>query len=535
MKNIFENPKKYLEEILEKNIFPKKEIEKVISDHDGLSMICAWITKKCPLSCEKCFFKSNMDTSGMIEEEHTLTDEGIKKLIKFASDSNSGYLMLSGGGDPMIFPEKVNNIIEKTKTKRIVVVTSGFWAKSIEKSEKIIDSMYNALKKSKTNDDKKVILRISVDRYHSDSLGGIDPYINIIKIFNEKYKKTPDFKLMIHTMKGDMVIWDVAEKINGKILIGEQGESDNRKVIKIVPQKAIFKIDSDYEIEIGISKLFLSDLLVDLRKPYSNSVKEAVKVLTEDMENSEQDNPSYIQNANGKKGLDFWVDYNGNVTTWFNQDWNNLFNLYTDKYKNIVLKTFSSPISARFIKKGYQYRNGIVNEVNPKALLRSQAINLRDYAGAFLIEEDKTKLYYAIRSIQDYISDFILNKKDIEIYSPEIQEAILSEKTDLIEMYHKSKYDITNQYLIGQKFNKEKWEDFLKLIKLGHYDISRENLKNSLKIYNEKTGNNKEIDDFNIEGDSKEYIRFHKRISFMKPESLEYCKNKSKKNEKISH
>ena len=529
MKNIFNKPRKYLTEIYNTPVFSEDIINNARNEYSGLSMLCAWVTKKCPLSCENCFFRSNMNCDNMLEEEYNLTDEGITKLIQFVNASNNGYLMLSGGGDPMLCIEKVCRIIKEAHTYRIVIVTSGFWAKNSDRAKEIIDQLYNSYKQNSNRNKLKVILRLSVDEFHEKPLGGIDSFSNIINIFHKFYSKEKGFELYIHTMRNDKTIEKLANTCGGEIKYGERGESDNNKVIKIVPKKATLYLKNEYEVKIGISKIFISDLMVNLNKPYSNQVKEAIKVITDDIENSEQDNPSYIQNTSGKKGLDFWLDYNGNITTWFNQDWYALYNIYIDNYDNIVYGTFKNPLSARFLKKGYENRNNIISEVNPLAVIRAKSINLRDYVAAFLLEEDKTKLYYQIRCLRDYFDEFIINESDLNGLSVELQEAILYiDKKILTELYQEADYDIIYQYFDEIEFNKELWEDLFLLINLGHYEVNEKKLNEKIKFYNKKT--NKKIlsvSEFNNIKDILAYERLHKRISFMKKEAFELIKKRA--------
>lgn len=520
MENIFNNPKYYLDDIYNNFSFSDELLSAAKSEYKGLSMMCAWITKKCPLHCDKCFFKSNMITDGMCAEEYNLTENGIERLIKFVNDSNSGYLMLSGGGDPMVCPEKVNRIVQMAETKRIVIVTSGFWAKDYEYARTMIRALYQAYMSRTMAENCSVILRLSIDEFHALPLGGIQAYLNIINIFNSEYADAPGFELLIHTMRGDSSVSEVCSVLHGKLAMGEWGESDNDKVIKIVPQKATMYLPSGYNINIGISKLFFSDLLIDLRQPYSQQVQEAIKVMTDDIENSEQDNPSYIQNALGKKGLDFWVDYNGNITTWFNQDRYKLYNLYTDTYDDVVNGTFNNPITARFLKKGYQYRNSIVASVDSLAVLRSKAINLRDYAAAFLLEEDKTKLYFAVRSLQDYINEFILQKIDFNQISATLRNAIFSNSMEVATQYYEANYDVTDQYLKEDTFDAQSWEDIFMLIALGHYHVNAEKLEAKIHYYNTQTGLNiVKVNDFIRSYNDSLYSRMHNRISFMKLEA----------------
>lgn len=526
MINIFEKPDQYLKELNEKKVFPDSVINKAIADYSGLSMICAWITKKCPLKCDKCFFKSNMDCGNMIEEEYQLTDEGITKLIKFVNDSNNGYLMLSGGGDPMVCLDKVNRIIENAETYRIVIVTSGFWANDYQRARTIIKDMYDSFKKRKCKKECKVIVRLSIDDFHLKPLKTMQAYENIINIFHDEYRDEENFCLMIHTIRNDNTIHSVAKVVHADIVYGVEGESDNSRVIKIVPKKAIMQFKTGYYINIGISKLFYSDLMIDLKNEESDLIKEAIKVITNDIENSEQDNPSYIQNALGKKGLDFWIDYNGNVTTWFNQDWNSIYNLYTNSYDEIVNRTLENPVTARFLKKGYENRNVIVSEVNPLAVIRAKAINLRDYYAAFILEENKTKLYYAIQGLKGYVEEYVISDKDLDILSKELQDTILkTSKNELISLYENADYDILNQYLDESAFDQQKWEDIFLLIALGHYQVKDEKLTKKIQYYNSKTGKHKTgISEFLVDFNDQLYSRLHKRISFMQEEA--YAKMK---------
>ena len=112
MINIFNDPKYYLNYI--DNIKVKDElIEEKKDEYSGKTILCAWLTKLCPAKCSKCFFKSNMYKDAEPSEQYELSDEGVERLIKFVNDSNNSYLMLSGGGEPMIRPAQVNKIVRE--------------------------------------------------------------------------------------------------------------------------------------------------------------------------------------------------------------------------------------------------------------------------------------------------------------------------------------------------------------------------------------------------------------------------------------
>lgn len=178
--------------------------------------------------------------------------------------------------------------------------------------------------------------------------------------------------------------------------------------------------------------------------------------------------------------MDFWSDYNGNITAWGCQQPNDLLSIYTHNYSTIVDDIYNNISSYSFLDKGYYYRRNIIKEVNPRAVLRSEAMNLRDYAGAFLLEESKTQLYYTIRVIKDYFEEGILSKKDLSSLPLELIKIVMANVKDINALYENSSYDILSQYLENKdKYKKEDWNDLFILIRLGHYDISEKNLINA--------------------------------------------------------
>ncbi len=520
---IFEDPKRYLDEIAKAIFFSEAQIADMRESFAGSSIICAWLTKRCPLDCRFCFFRSSFNCDGLSSREYNLTSKGVLKLIEFVNDSNNSYLMISGGGDPFVCMDSICTIIEKVHTKRLVLVTSGFWATSEASAKKVILRLCDAINRRTDNNEKaiEVVLRLSVDKDHLKALSNdYSYYVNIINAFRYRNLLTPNLKLYIHTMRDDNTIVSLAEMINAEYVLTEKGVSDNPFVIKIVPLKADLNVGDDFVIPVGISKVFLSNLAVDLTEDRSDEVKEATRVFIEDMERSEQDNPSYVQNALGKKGLDFWVDYNGNVCTWFNQDQLHLFNLYVDSYEDVVRSTFSNPVTLSFLRKGYSYRNSIVGEVSKKAVLRSIAINLRDYAAAILLEEHRVKLYYAVRVIRDMIEECAIEPAtiaDIGLSGELIDSILCASNEDLARWCKNSKYDILKQEMGFSEFDETLWADLFFLVSLGHYDVCEENLITYLNFYKMRTEHEFEtISDFKFIHSEGRYERLHLRFSRIK-------------------
>ena len=513
-KNVFEDPFKYIEEI--KNIRINKK-----DDFTGKTLLCAWLTKLCPAKCEQCFFRSDMNHNCEYEEEYQLSNYGVDRLIKFINDSNNSYIMLSGGGDPMVHRDGVNSVIRNAKSDRIVIVTSGFWATTLESAEERINEIYKNFKERDIP--TTVIFRISVDNFHCKQLG-YDILPNILRVFNEKYASEENFKLQVHTIINDDTVKNIIAKMPKYIYEENNIEcaSDNKEVAKIVPQQAKIYMPNGKEILVGKAKMFYASLKADLTK-YDDNVRKALEVFERDMNDSEYGNPAVVTNYDGTKGLDFWIDYNGNTTTWGNQQLDDLYNIYTDDFKDIYNGIMNNIISYSFLDKGYYYRENIVKEINPRTVLKSKAINLRDFASALLLEEHDTKLYYAIRVLQDYLKSGALEVKDLSPLSIELVKTIFMSTSDLKKQYKNSNYDIITQYFSeNDNLSKNELEDLFFLIKLGHFDVSSDHLDMALNYYNKKFKTNYEnINEIIYQSDETQYSRLHDRIAYMKKEALE--------------
>ncbi len=518
MKNIFDRPCYHLEQIKKVKIDSKKR-----KKFNSKSMLCAWVTKLCPAHCKSCFFKSDMYHDGVPAEKYQFSPYGVERLIKFINDSNNSYLMLSGGGEPMIRKDIVNELIRKVKTDRIVIVTSGIWAKTYKSAKDTIDELYSSY--TSRNDDMVLVVRLSVDSFHYEPLG-FDVINNIIRVFRENYSRCKNFQLRIHTMQNDPTLDEVSKKIgNCEVIYSDiESVSDNKEIIKILPKQAKLRFDDGYEILVGRSKLFFSNLKIDLNE-FTEDIQRSLDVFEEDMSASEYGNPSILTNCDGSLGLDFWIDYNGNVTTWGNQQWDSLYNVYVDSYQDLIKGTFENIISYSFLDKGYYYRERIIRAVNSKAVLRSKVMNLRDYAGAFLMEEEKTKLYYAVRAIKDYLEDGILSEDDISFLPANLLSVIHSSIEEINSLYRASDFDIISQYFAKkEELNMDDWKILFNLIRLGHYDVSNQHIEEAIAYYNDTYyADIKSVDDIPDDDSPIMYGKYHNRISFMKKEAENFC------------
>ena len=200
---------------------------------------------------------------------------------------------------------------------------------------------------------------------------------------------------------------------------------------------------------------------------------------------NEYNNPSIVENSDGTLGLDFLIDYRGNIATWGNKSPHNTFNVYNNSYQEFMLGTLDNIFDYSLLDKGYSYREKVIDPVNHLAIIRSKALNLREISASVLIEENKTKLYFSIIAIKDYLKEGILLEDDISFLSDDIKSIINLPISEIQKLYNESNYDIVKQYFEKKEILKQiDWDILFTLIRLGHYKVSKENLKIAFDYYN---------------------------------------------------
>lgn len=514
---MFSMPQPYIRQIID-NVSVPKEKRKVFA---GKSLASIFLTKFCDAGCSHCFFKSGKDKTVNPQEQCEFSDYGFERFVEFINASNNGYLLVIGGGEPFKKLPYVMEIVKRVNTDRLILVTNGMWGQTYDNAKKVIFDLYDCYKQRKTP--TKLILRLSVDKWHIKQIG-YDLIDNIINVFKEFFKEETDFELQIHTLIGDPSLEQIAARRKDFQIIRthETGISDNEEIIKISPYRCRMNFNDGYVIYVGIARTFYSTLKPNLKDP-NPTFKKALQIFDEDMEFSAFDNPSVILNKDGSLGLNFWVNYNGNVALWGNQQLTDLKNVYVDDYESVIKGAFENIIAYSFLDKGYKNRIRIIDEVNHQAVIRSKAINIRDYAGASILEEKKTVLYYAIRVIQDYLKDEILHSENLGNLPLELKEVISLDRDALKIMYKQSDYTIISEYMERTKFIEDDWKDLFVLIKLGHYDVSTTQIRKAINYFNQyaKTPIS-DINDITCSS-SEHYDRLNNRLTFMKQEALEWC------------
>lgn len=304
--------------------------------------------------------------------------------------------------------------------------------------------------------------------------------------------------------------------------VDEKRISDGKNAIKIVPKQEIISFNK-LQIKVGYAKTFYSNLRVNICD--HNAIHRNIAVYQKDLIESEDGNSSIVTNKLGQPGLDFWINYNGNVTTWGNQYLDNLFNLYVDSVEDIVSGTLSDPAALAFIEKGAIYRDRIVSEANETAVIRSKAVNIRDYTGALMFDEARTRLYYTIRVLQDYIAESRINISLVKGLSNELQEVLSLEKDVLIAAYNDSTYTIVEE-IITRGFDRDYVLDILEWIKLGHYKLQDKSIQKLIDFYNNHFPSSEQINsidklDHNLK---MQVVRMTEHLTHIKQEALDFYK-----------
>lgn len=513
--NAFARPQHYRDQLRNAGL-----VRGHVEEFSGKTFICVSLTRFCPVGCKFCFFKSGKLFRQPTRED-ILTEEGMDKFVKFANHINLGYLLVSGGGEPMMEKQSVLKIIREVKSERIVLVTSAHWARKYDAAERYLRDIKEAL--SQREMPTELTVRVSVDSEHILTLT-LDPIKNLIKLFQQEFKSIPHLDLQIHSMSTDPTLDNLLADLSSEYkisrrVVDKERISDGINAIKVVPKQEVLSFD-DLDVKVGYANTFYSNLRVNLNDP--EVTEKNVEVYEYDLYNSEDGNSSTVTNKLGHPGLDYWVNYNGNVTTWGNQYLDNLFNLYTDEPQDIVQGSLMDPAALSFIEKGAPYRDAVVAEANRTAVTRSKAVNIRDYTGALMFDEARMRLYYTLRVLQDYKELGRMDEDAYEKLPQDLQDLISVSKEELIEGFEDADYTIVEQ-LMEKEFDQFYILDMLEWIKLGHYNLSSEKIQKLVNYYNSLVPEEEQIQGLeHLEHNIKmQVVRMTDHLTYIKPQALE--------------
>lgn len=406
--------------------------------------ICALVTSRCHVGCLHCMFASSMAEKR--STTNTMTPSRVDSLLKLVKDSNTGYLLVSGGGEGFLELSLMYKIIEGSTADVTWMVTSGFWANSEANTKRILYNCHEAYERGISNNpDREIVIRISVDQHHIERIGSRqDPLAHIrriIRVFEQEHADNPGFSLMLHSLDGEQeLIEKLVNQLGGSIQVINEKMHSN---IKVTEKSVQVHLPSGFVFPVTFAKLLLSDMAADLRD--KELLNQRIKIWEQDAYINENDSTGLQLHDDGY-GHDMLVIYDGRVAGGWQCEMPDVpISIDEHDYAQVMQRTLSDPGVLATIEKGQRYRFSIIEEIDSKACVRAKAVNIRDYTSPVLLEEDRIKLYYTIRAIQDFRSEGRLDTATNSI-EPESLRIIEATPAQLLIWYKQSNHDITTQY-----------------------------------------------------------------------------------------
>ncbi len=389
-------------------------------------------------------FASNMDEGRTVT--NTMTHSRVEALLKLVEQSNTGYLLVSGGGEGFLELPLMYRIIEGSKADITWMVTSGFWGRNEQGAQRVLARCLEAHRHGIiSHPDREIVIRISVDRHHLSRLGSMSDTLDyirrIIRIFERDCTGVSGFSLMLHAIEGEeSLIEKLAYQLGGSL---KDAFERMHSAIKVTQRSMRLQLPSGLVVPVTFAKLLLSDMAADLQD--GTSLAQRIKIWETDAYVNEQDQTGLQLHEDGY-GNDMLVIYDGRIAGGWQCEMPDIsINIDEDDYDEVMRRTLSDPGVLATLEKGHRYRFGIIDEVNPRACVRAKAVNIRDYTSPILLEEDRVKLYYTIRAVQDFRLEGRLSNEN-EISDPAMRRILEATTEQLRIWYEQSEYDVIKQY-----------------------------------------------------------------------------------------
>lgn len=465
----FENPERYRNWILENIAVEPRE------RFDGGSVYYMWLTKTCPVGCEFCFFQSPEKGGKGPDEE--ITDEGIERIIQLTKDGKMDKFVVSGGGEPLKSRKKVNALARGINVPNLYVVTSAYWSKGKRATEKVLSELLESTEENPNGTITTV--RVSLDQGHFEKLSrgaGFQYIQNIVDWFNQNAADNPRFKLVFHTMDGD----ETVEQFMAEQQVRERKERKNNH--------ACVTLEGGLTIGIEYTQTFYASPFVNMKSEDERTRN--VDTFTTWMNEKRGGNMSHSFHGDGAKGAYFLTLYDGTTIVWGSTAPDSETTIYDDSYDGLMQRNFRDVVTLDILEKGQLHMQDLVAEVNPKASERAVAIGLRDFYVRILLEEDSTRLYASIRSLQEFISEGRITEETIATWPQQFQVMVKMSVEELKEACQSSERTVVHQYLEDPNVSYEKLRALHERVVLGHFDfdsrkmcdiIAKSNIDSELK------------------------------------------------------
>lgn len=146
----------------------------------------------CPVGCPHCMFSSRKKYI----ENTRLTIEQAEKAAQIFSEAGLKKLVITGGGEPFENLESIYILLSQTRTlKRVVFITSSYFAVSSEETAKYLDKIIEILEEKRVS----VVFRLSRDRNYSKTV----PFKNVVNVINYLANKNLQSRVIIRGLMSD--------------------------------------------------------------------------------------------------------------------------------------------------------------------------------------------------------------------------------------------------------------------------------------------------------------------------------------------
>ncbi|MEE9130367.1 MAG: hypothetical protein V3T84_10130 [Phycisphaerales bacterium] len=388
----------------------------------------------------------------------------VDKLLRFITDANTGYLLVSSAGESFLDIDLLCRIARDSTADITWLVTGGFWGKRQEQAAGVVRRIHKAFAEGQARlPYRKLFVRLSVDQHHVKQIskGGEPPlaYLqNIVHAFEQHRRTTPGFHLMLHSIQGDEdLVTALAGVLDADLLTLQESEpmqdadgalhpAGFHHQVKVTESAGVLRLPSGYLMEVTFAKLLLSDLSADLTD--AEALRKRIAVFDRDAFVNAKGNPALMFNPDGTVGPNILVSFDGSIAAgWQSEMPDASLNLDVHSFQDAMQASLADPGFLAVIENGFQYRFDIIKEVDPNAVLRAKAVNLRDYTSRVLLEEDRTRLYYTVRALRDFVTAGRIDRDQLQQWPMVLQKLVQVDETQLRALYVDSRHDIVQQHM----------------------------------------------------------------------------------------
>jgi len=415
-------------------------------------------TDFCPVGCPHCMYSSHKLKKSKIDKKL------MNSFVKIANQAKLKMFVFSGGGEPFENLEQMLRAIENIKSlKDVIIISSGYFAKSSETAKNILDKIYNAANtKRKRKNFGKVIITLRISRDSSQCR--VIPLENLVNIINWAIDKNDPSKIriLIRTILSYEENEDLklAEKLNFNLL----PEKDKKHIYKNLPiidgLPTRWLINKKIEIPVIYKPLYFMGRAKNksARNKYSlwkiiQSEKKSGTPFNLCIRGPKGEGHNYYETIlNGyyfwkrnikkiiydtpkykiRKELALYIPASGNIL--INNGVPDIApNLNKIKNWPQFLKIiYNDPIQRLLIEKGPFFIKSIAEEVERNLSMKIEKTNFVFAISLFSLKTSSLRLYVTLRTLQYYYK-----KNQLKINKPLIRKLVEINRKYYINLYNK--------------------------------------------------------------------------------------------------